>query len=180
MIIILDWSYNYRANNTCQQVAPVEIYVKQTKTHTKNTNLIWSQQTYIYICVYPYWQKVLLNLYLMHTGPHICAYANTRKNGFLSSCCCFPLFCFCCLFLCCILIDVGKSQKHGHGRTLYASLSGTSFAGRCHKPVTRGWQWTLTFCVQRPVSSRHEPRWHVRHNCLLHHEPIFLCASLVM
>ena len=30
--MILDWSYNYHANDMYQQVAPVEIYVKTTTT----------------------------------------------------------------------------------------------------------------------------------------------------
>ena len=39
--VILDWPYNYRADNTYQQVAPTEIYVKnkqQTKTYYSAVN----------------------------------------------------------------------------------------------------------------------------------------------
>ena len=31
--MILDWSYNYHAYNMCQQVAPIEIYVKNKQTN---------------------------------------------------------------------------------------------------------------------------------------------------
>ena len=55
--MILDRSYNYHANNLCQQVAPIDIYVKKRKKKKKKTTttikpLIYSQQTFIYTFVY--------------------------------------------------------------------------------------------------------------------------------
>ena len=40
--------------NMYQQVAPIEIYVKN--------NFICSQQPYMHSCLYPYWKLVLLDL----------------------------------------------------------------------------------------------------------------------
>ena len=49
--MVLDWSYNYHANNMYQQVATVEIYVK--KITTKITS-VQSTNIHIHLCLYPY------------------------------------------------------------------------------------------------------------------------------
>ena len=61
--MILDWSYNYRANNMYQQVAPIEIMLKTKQTTKQNkkqeqqqnnnnkTTTLQPTNNLIYICV---------------------------------------------------------------------------------------------------------------------------------
>ena len=49
--VMLDWSYNYHANDMYQQVAPIEISVKNKPTNKKTPHLICSQQTTIHTLV---------------------------------------------------------------------------------------------------------------------------------
>ena len=42
--MILDWSYNYHANNMYQQVSPIELYVKKQN----NSNIIENNNIIIY------------------------------------------------------------------------------------------------------------------------------------
>lgn len=44
---MLDWSYNYDANNMYYQVLPTEIYVKNKQTYLLSTN---NHNIYIYVC----------------------------------------------------------------------------------------------------------------------------------
>ena len=46
--MILDWFYNYYANNMYQQVAPIEICINNSN---KNHLICNQQTTIIYICV---------------------------------------------------------------------------------------------------------------------------------
>ena len=47
--IRVDWPYNYHANDIYQQVAPVEMYVKeQRRTHLQSTNNLKYVSVWVY------------------------------------------------------------------------------------------------------------------------------------
>ena len=60
-----------------QQVAPIEIYVKQQQQQQQIPYLQLTNNHNIHLSLYPYWKLVSLDPYLILTGPHIHAYANT-------------------------------------------------------------------------------------------------------
>jgi len=59
--MILDWPYNYHANNVCQQAAPIIIY--KTKEKEKRANLFAvNKQIDMYLYLYPYRELILPDL----------------------------------------------------------------------------------------------------------------------
>ena len=58
--VILDWSYNYHANNMHEQVAPIEICGEKQQTNKNQPTLfaVNKRALHIHWCLYPYWKLV--------------------------------------------------------------------------------------------------------------------------